>query len=78
MRSSATDLLINTATFEYVVPEITDADKAQAREDLAYWNTAIILAPDTVETATIRATVEALVGPGQLIGGVWLWAVGEL
>ncbi|GAA2623321.1 glycosyl transferase [Dactylosporangium fulvum] len=52
---------------------VTDADRARARADFAYWRTAIILAPEGDAAASTRATIDALVGPGRQIGGLWLW-----
>jgi hypothetical protein len=70
-----TDALLEQATATHRAPPVTDADRAQARVDLAYWRTAIVLAPPGDATAAERDTVDALVGPGRLVGGVWLWDV---
>lgn len=70
-----TDRLINTATATHQVTTVTDADREQARLDLAYWRTSIILAPTGDGAAAERGTLDALFGPGRQVGGLWLWDV---
>ncbi|MEV4138501.1 glycosyl transferase [Dactylosporangium sp. NPDC049742] len=70
-----TDRLINAATGNHQVTAVTDLDREQARLDLAYWRTSIILAPDGPAAAAERGTLDALFGPGRLTGGLWLWDV---
>lgn len=63
-----------------VVPTITDADRAAAREDLRYWNAEAVVLADKVHgakfpahpEALLRATTE-LLGPPQRVEDVWLW-----
>ena len=73
-----TDKLIDAATYSGKTPTVTDADRVQARVDLAYWHTAIILCPDVPSAAYDRAVVEALIGPPRHVGGLWLWDVRTL
>jgi hypothetical protein len=73
-----TDKLIEEAMYGTAVPAVTAVDRAQARTDLAYWHTAVVLCPNDVSTAQDRALMEALIGPPQLVGGVWLWDVRNL
>jgi hypothetical protein len=73
-----TDELIKVAMYQGRVPAVTQADRDRAREDLRYWRTALILSPDGPKFATDRQTVEALVGPGRLVGGLWMWDVRAL
>jgi hypothetical protein len=70
-----TDRLIAAATAGHQVPAVTDADREQASFDLAYWRTSIILAPEGDEAAAERGTLDALLGPGRHVGGLWLWDV---
>lgn len=70
-----TDLLINTATGSRQAQRVTDADREQARLDLAYWRTSIVLAPTGPAAAAERGTLDALFGPGREVGGLWLWDV---
>jgi hypothetical protein len=70
-----TDRLINAATGSHQVPPVTDEDREQARLDLAYWRTSIILAPTGDGAAAERGTLDALFGPGREVGGLWLWDV---
>jgi hypothetical protein len=59
-----------------IVPSVTSAQQAQARADLAYWQaTTLILPDDHYHALELRRTVDALYGPGQHLGGVWLWDV---
>ena len=74
-RVRPTDRLINAATDSHQVPTVTDADREQARLDLAYWRTSIILAPPGGGAPPQRGTLDALFGPGREVGG--LLAVGR-
>lgn len=73
-----TDRLINAATRTREVTTVTDADREQARLDLAYWRTSIILAPVGDGASAERGTLDALFGPGRQVGGLWLWDVRNL
>ncbi|MBA8952451.1 hypothetical protein ACFQU9_21755 [Actinomadura namibiensis] len=56
-------------------PPVGDAERAAARADLAYWRAdAVVLGPHP-RGEHLRATVEALLGPGVREGGVWVWRV---
>ncbi|MGN9912346.1 DUF2079 domain-containing protein [Phytohabitans sp. LJ34] len=73
------DLLFEVARTG-VVPPITDADRAAAREDLRYWGAEAVVLADHVHgakfpahpEALLRATTE-LLGPPQRVEDVWLW-----
>lgn len=53
---------------------VTDADRAQAREDLARRGAAlVVMRADQPGGDAIRATADALLGPGRLVDDVWLW-----
>ncbi|BCB78975.1 hypothetical protein Pflav_053850 [Phytohabitans flavus] len=75
------DLLFEVARTG-VVPPITDADRAAAREDLRYWGAEAVVLADRVHgakfpahpEALLRATTE-LLGPPQRVDDVWLWRV---
>lgn len=62
------------------VPAVTEADRANARADLAYWRAEAVVLPDGVHgakwpvhvDALLRATT-ALLGPPQRVEDVWLW-----
>ncbi len=64
------------------IPTITDADRAQARADLAYWNAEIVVLADTVsgahwdpnQPALLKVTTD-LLGPPTRVDDVWLWHV---
>jgi hypothetical protein len=71
------DLLYNIV-YNGGVPPIGDAERAQARTDVAYWKAGlIVLAPDTPHHDELRATLEALFGPGRSADDVVLWRVGD-
>jgi hypothetical protein len=65
-----------------VVPPITDADRADARDDLRYWGAEAVVLADRVHgakfpahpEALLRATTE-LLGPPERVDDVWLWRV---
>ncbi|WP_232074592.1 DUF2079 domain-containing protein [Phytohabitans suffuscus] len=73
------DLLFEVARTG-VVPPITDADRAAAREDLRYWGAEAVVLADRVHgakfpahpEALLRATTE-LLGPPRRVDDVWLW-----
>jgi hypothetical protein len=73
------DLLFEVARTG-VVPPITDADRAAAREDLRYWGAEAVVLADRVHgakfpahpEALLRATTE-LLGPPERVEDVWLW-----
>jgi hypothetical protein len=65
-----------------VVPIITDANRAQAREDLRYWRAQVVVLADRIDgakwpvhrDAVLAATTE-LLGPGEHITDVTLWRI---
>jgi hypothetical protein len=70
-----TDKLFSVAAWQRLVPEITDADRAQAKADLQFWRVALILVPDGAKWTASRLTVEQLFGPGTATGGLTMWDV---
>jgi hypothetical protein len=57
------------------VPGINDGHRAQARIDLAFWNASCVVLADHPRQAELRATLEALLGPGQHVVDAWTWPV---
>jgi hypothetical protein len=65
-----------------VVPIITDANRAQAREDLRYWHAQVVVLADRIDgakwpvhrDAVLAATTE-LLGPGEHVTDVTLWRI---
>lgn len=52
---------------------VTEADRRSAVDDLRYWRAdVIVLAPQPADGA-LRTTVDALVGKGHHVDGVWVW-----
>ena len=63
-------------------PQITDADRAQARADLVYWHATVIVMSDpgaggrwADNAGTLRKVATELFGPPQRVDDVWLWRV---
>ncbi|WP_433048743.1 hypothetical protein [Dactylosporangium sp. CS-033363] len=73
-----TDKLFAEAMYKGTVPPITDADRAAARDDLRYWRTSLVLAPQGAQWEAVRTTLTGLFGPGTNTGGVWMWDVRHL
>jgi hypothetical protein len=73
--SRPTSQLFNKVESTGTVPEITDDDRARARDDLAYWNASCLVLADTDQPhgAELRQTLEALFGPGRHDVDVTVW-----
>jgi hypothetical protein len=57
------------------VPEITPEMRGDTWADLRYWRAAaVVLAPHPREDA-LRRILDDLLGPGERVGGVWVWRV---
>lgn len=55
-------------------PQITDAWRRAAREDLEYWNAGVLVLAPQEHDAELRVTVEELLDrPGKWVDGVWIW-----
>jgi hypothetical protein len=75
-----TSQLLATAQTTGWHPDLTDADRALIRADLAYWRAAVVvLVPQAENVAALRATlVDALGTQPKLVGGVEIWDVRSL
>jgi hypothetical protein len=61
------------------VPAITPTDRANLLADLRYWRAAVVVLTTPTRHATqLRATLDALLGPAQLIDGATVWDVRNL
>ncbi|MGW7071934.1 glycosyltransferase [Streptomyces sp. NPDC054855] len=59
-------------------PQITDAWRRAAREDLAYWKAGVLVLAPQEHDAELRVTVEELLDrPGKWVDGVWIWDLHE-
>jgi hypothetical protein len=66
--------LIIDAYFTDTPSTVTDADRTYARDELARRGVdAIVMVADQPRGEAVRITVDALVGPGQRVGDVWVW-----
>ncbi len=71
--------LLQTVGITGKVPPITGTDRANLLADLRYWRGAVVvLATPAPHAAQLRATLEALLGPPQVIGGAVVWDVRNL
>lgn len=60
------------------VPEITEADRVRAIEDLRYWRAAIVVQAGLHHGIAVKQTVDLLLGPGRDVAGAWVWDVRPL
>ncbi|HTJ34518.1 MAG TPA: hypothetical protein VL738_14930 [Dactylosporangium sp.] len=73
--------LMNNVIGQLASPDVTQRQKADMRADLRFWqatNIVIVVAYHNnvdVMRRTIDKLVAPEVGPGRLVGGVWLWDV---
>ncbi|MGW0907408.1 glycosyltransferase [Streptomyces sp. NPDC002853] len=59
-------------------PQITDAWRRAAREDLAYWKAGVLVLAPQEHDAELRETVEELLDrPAKWVDGVWIWDLHE-
>jgi hypothetical protein len=71
-----TDQLL-TDVARYGTPAIvTDADRDQARRDLAYWHAVVVVLDPGHSPDVLRQTATELFGPPTRVDDVWLWQVG--
>ncbi|MFI7280888.1 hypothetical protein ACIBOV_11535 [Micromonospora chersina] len=73
-----TSLLLRRAAETGQVPPIGDAERRQAVADLRHWRAAVLVQADSTPGDPVRATVDALVGPGRDVPGAYLWDVRPL
>jgi hypothetical protein len=71
----ATSSLLDEVAKTGTVPQITDAQRAQARADLAYWRADCVALTHVPNEGSLRTTLEALLGPGTPIVDVWTWKI---
>jgi hypothetical protein len=70
-----TTTLVNTVPYTNTVPAITDQDRQAAVADLKYWHAAVVMVQPGQYEDELRQTAEQLLGPGQYLGGAWIWDV---
>ncbi|MDZ5443222.1 hypothetical protein U2F26_10825 [Micromonospora sp. 4G57] len=73
-----TSLLLRRAAESGQVPPVGDADRRQAVEDLRHWRAAVLVQAGSTPADPVRATLDALVGPGRDVPGGHLWDVRSL
>jgi hypothetical protein len=70
-----TSVLLGRVADTGKVPMISEQDRRQAIADLRYWRGAVVVLGAVPQERALHRTVDALLGPGQRIGGAWVWDV---
>ena len=70
-----TSLLLRRAAETGQVPPVGDAERRQAVADLRHWRAAALVQADSTPADPVRATLDALLGPGRDVPGGHLWDV---
>ncbi|ADL45166.1 hypothetical protein [Micromonospora aurantiaca (nom. illeg.)] len=73
-----TSLLLRRAAETGRVPPVGETERRQAVDDLRHWRAAALVQADSSPGDPVRATVDALVGPGRDVPGGYLWDVRPL
>ncbi|MGW5669720.1 hypothetical protein [Micromonospora sp. NPDC003776] len=73
-----TSVLLRQAAETGQVPPIGAAERRQAVEDLRHWRAAVLVQAGSSPGDPVRATVDALFGPGRDVPGAHLWDVRPL
>jgi hypothetical protein len=75
--------ILEVAALYGYAPVLGDADREQARADLAYWHASVVVLSDggrgsswTPNRDLLRRVTTDLLGPPQRVDDVWLWPVG--
>lgn len=60
------------------VPPVNASGREQARADLAYWRSGVLVFAPQPNDGALRETVEKLIArPGRWVNGVWVWDLHE-
>jgi hypothetical protein len=71
--------LTGQAVAQGMAPAITDEDRAAVRNELRARGVALVVMPERqLHGPEVRATTDALVGPGQVVEGMWVWDLRSL
>ena len=74
--SRATARLLGETAKTGRAPEITEAERAAAANDIAYWGAScVVLAADNPQVSALKPTLDALFSPGERVADVWAWRV---
>jgi hypothetical protein len=69
-----TSQLLKRVAQSGIPPELTDQDRISLRRDIAYWHASCFVLVDGQPHAdTLKATMDALLGPGERVADVWVW-----
>jgi len=56
-----------------IAPNVDEADREAAIADRCYWQAAVVVLGPHPHEAALKATTDALFGPGTRVDDVWLW-----
>jgi hypothetical protein len=70
-----TSALLADVAHTGALPAITDATRALARRDLAFWKADCVALAHGPFEGQLRSTLEALLGPGTPINDTWTWKI---
>nr|WP_233600809.1 hypothetical protein [Micromonospora solifontis] len=73
-----TSVLLRRAAETGQVPPVGEVERRQAVEDLRHWRAAVLVQAASSPGDPVRATVDALVGPGRDVPGAHIWDVRPL
>ena len=73
-----TATLLDKVAQSGTVPDLGDADRRAAIEDLKFWRASVVVLGEHPEQEALLATVQQLLGPGQRVDDVWLWDVRDV
>ncbi|MGI5245503.1 hypothetical protein [Dactylosporangium sp. CA-139066] len=66
--------LLHRAAVNDTAPALSDNDRVALRRDIAYWHaSAFVLADGQKGAEALKSTLDALLGPGERVAGVWVW-----
>ncbi|MEH1126346.1 hypothetical protein [Micromonospora sp. CPCC 206061] len=70
-----TSRLLEKVAKEGGVPAIGPDQLREAREDVAHWGASCVVLVDAPHRDDLRATLDALYGPGTQVADAWIWKV---
>jgi len=72
----ATSQLLDKVNKSGVPADVSDDDRARAREDVAYWHASCVVVAHGPDGEPLRTTLDALFGTGDDVADVYVWHVG--
>jgi hypothetical protein len=75
---SGTASLLHEVAYSAIVPPIGPEERRQAEYDIARWRADVIVLAPQRHQYSLQVTMEGLLGPGRMVGGVMIWDVSHL